>query len=79
MNNIVVLMLIMLCYGVILIIVIEQGFDKIIKHESKLSNYMRNIDELDNLVNDLDIKEPKDIIVYRINKIKNFIKRFRNG
>ena len=26
-----------------------------------------------------NIKEPKDIIVYRINKIKNFIKRFRNG
>lgn len=72
-------MLIMLCYGVILIIVIEQGFDKIIKHESKLSNYMRNIDELDNLVNDLDEKEPKDLIVYRINKIKNFIKKFRNG
>lgn len=69
----------MLCYGIILIIVIEQGFDKIIKHESKLSNYMRNIDELDNLVNDLDEKESKDLIVYRINEIKNFIKRFRNG
>ena len=44
-----------------------------------LSNYIRNIDELENLVNELDEKEPKDIISYRINKIKNFIKRFRNG
>lgn len=69
----------MIFYGVILIIVIDQGFDKIIKHESKLSNYMRNIDELDDLVNKLDEKEPKDIIIYRINEIKNFIKRFRNG
>ena len=79
MNNVLVLMFIISCYGIILIIVIEQGFDKIIKHESKLSNYMRNIDELNDLVNKLDEKEPKDIIVYRINKIKNFIKRFRNG
>lgn len=69
----------MICYGTILIIVVDQGFDKIIKHESKLSNYMRNIDELEDLVNKLDDKEPKDIIIYRINEIKNFIKRFRNG
>lgn len=69
----------MIFYGTILIIIIDQGFDKIIKHESKLSNYMRNIDELDDLVNKLDEKEPKDIIIYRINEIKNFIKRFRNG
>ena len=79
MNNVLVLMFIMSCYGIILIIVIEQGFDKILKHESKLSRYIRNIDELENLVNELDEKEPKDIISYRINKIKNFIKRFRNG
>ena len=72
-------MALMIVYGTILIIIVDQGFDKIIKHESKLSNYMRNIDELDNLVNALDEKEPKDLIVYRINKIKNFIKRFRNG
>lgn len=72
-------MALMLCYGTILIIVVDQGFDKIIKHESKLSNYMRNIDELEDLVNKLDDKEPKDIIIYRINEIKNFIKRFRNG
>ena len=69
----------MIFYGTILIIIIDQGFDKIIKHESKLSNYMRNIDELNDLVNKLDEKEPKDIIIYRINEIKNFIKRFRNG
>lgn len=69
----------MIFYGIILIIIIDKGFDKIIKHESKLSNYMRNIDELDDLVNKLDEKEPKDIIIYRINEIKNFIKRFRNG
>ena len=69
----------MIFYGTILIIIVDQGFDKIIKHESKLSNYMRNIDELDDLVNKLDEKEPKDIIIYRINEIKNFIKRFRNG
>lgn len=69
----------MVCYGTILIIIVDQGFDKIIKHESKLSNYMRNIDELEDLVNKLDDKEPKDIIIYRINEIKNFIKRFRNG
>lgn len=69
----------MLLYGIILIIVIDKGFDKVLKHEFKLSNYIRNIDELENLVNELDEKEPKDIIFYRINKIKNFIKRFRNG
>lgn len=74
MNNIIILIALM-----ILIIIIDQGFDKIIKHESKLSNYMRNIDELNDLVNKLDEKEPKDIIIYRINEIKNFIKRFRNG
>lgn len=79
MNNVLVLMFIMSCYGIILIIVIDNGFDKILKHESKLSNYIRNIDELENLVNELDEKEPKDIISYRINEIKNFIKRFRNG
>lgn len=79
MNNIIILMALMVCYGTILIIIVDQGFDKIIKHESKLSNYMRNIDELEDLVNKLDDKEPKDIIIYRINKIKNFIKRFRHG
>lgn len=79
MNNIIILMALMIVYGTILIIIVDQGFDKIIKHESKLSNYMRNIDELDDLVNKLDEKEPKDIIIYRINEIKNFIKRFRNG
>lgn len=79
MNNIVVLMLIMLCYCIILIIVIEQGFDKILKHESRLSRYIKNIDEIENLINDIDEKEPKDSILYRINKIKNFIKKFRNG
>lgn len=79
MNNVLVLMFIMSCYGIILIIVIDNGFDKILKHESRLSNYIRNIDEFENLVNELDEKEPKDIISYRINKIKNFIKRFRNG
>lgn len=79
MNNVLVLMLIMSCYGIILIIVIEQGFDKILKHESRLSRYIRNIDELESLIDEFDIKEPKDIIIYRINKIKNLIKRFRNG
>jgi hypothetical protein len=72
-------MFIISCYGIILIIVIEQGFDKILKHESRLSRYIRNIDELESLIDEFDIKEPKDIIVYRINKIKNFIKRLRNG
>lgn len=79
MNNVLVLMFIMSCYGIILIIVIEQSFYKILKYESRLSRYIRNIDELENLIDEFDIKEPKDIIVYRINKIKNFIKRFRNG
>lgn len=79
MNNVLVLMFIISCYGIILIIVIEQGFNKILKHESRLSRYLRNIDELESLIDEFDIKEPKDIIVYRINKIKNFIKRFRNG
>lgn len=79
MNNVVVLMLIMLCYGIILIVVIEQGFNKILNHESKLSRYMRNVDELEDLINELDINEPKDIISYRINKIKTFINRFRHG
>lgn len=79
MNNVLVLTVIMSCYGIILIIVIEQGFDKILKHESRLSRYIKNIDELENLINDLDIKEPKGIITYRITKIKNFIKRLRNG
>lgn len=75
MNNVLVLMFIISCYGIILIIVIEQGFDKILKHESRLSRYIRNIDELDDLVNKLDEKESKDIIIYRINEIKNFIKK----
>lgn len=79
MNNVLVLMFIMSCYGIILIIVIEQGFDKILKHESRLSRYIRNIEELESLIDEFDIKEPKDIIIYRINKIKNLIKRFRNG
>lgn len=79
MNNVLVLMFIVSCYGIILIIVIEQGFDKILKHESRLSRYIRNIDELESLIDEFDIKEPKDIIIYRINKIKNLIKRFRNG
>ena len=79
MNNVLVLMFIMSCYGIILIIVIEQSFYKILKYKSRLSRYIRNIDELENLIDEFDIKEPKDIIVYRINKIKNFIKRFRNG
>ena len=79
MNNVLVLMFIMSCYGIILIIVIEQGFDKILKHESRLSRYIRNIDELESLIDEFDIKEPKDIIIYRINKIKNLIRRFRNG
>ena len=79
MDNVLVLMFIMSCYGIILIIVIEQGFDKILKHESRLSRYIRNIDELESLIDEFDIKEPKDIIIYRINKIKNLIKRFRNG
>ena len=79
MNNVLVLIVMMSCYGIILIIIIEQGFDKILKHESRLSRYIRNIDELESLIDEFDIKEPKDIISYRINKIKNFIKRFRNG
>lgn len=79
MNNVLVLIVMMSCYGIILIIVIEQGFDKILKHESRLSRYIKNIDELENLINDLDIKESKDIITYRITKIKNFIKRLKNG
>lgn len=79
MNNVLVLMFIMSCYGIILIIVIEQGFDKILKLESRLSRYIRNIDEIESLIDEFDIKEPKDIIIYRINKIKNLIKRFRNG
>ncbi len=79
MNNVLVLIFMMSCYGIILIIIIEQGFDKILKHESRFSRYIKNIDELENLINDLDIKEPKDIITYRITKIKNFIKRLKNG
>ena len=79
MNNVLVLIVMMSCYGIILIIVIEQGFDKILKHESRLSRYIRNIDELESLIDEFDIKEPKDIITYRITKIKNFIKRFRHG
>lgn len=79
MNNVLVLIFMMSCYGIILIIIIVQGFDKILKHESRLSRYIKNIDELENLINDLDIKESKDIITYRITKIKNFIKRLKNG
>ena len=79
MNNVLVLIVMMSCYGIILIIIIEQGFDKILKHESRLSRYIRNIDELESLIDEFDIKEPKDIITYRITKIKNFIKRLRNG
>jgi hypothetical protein len=69
----------MSCYGIILTIIIVQGFNKLLKHESRLSRYIKNINELENLINDLDIKESKDIITYRITKIKNFIKRLRNG
>lgn len=79
MNNVLVLILMMSSYGIILIIIIEQGFNKILKHESKLSKYIKDIDELENLINDLNIKEPKNVITHRINKIKNFIKRLKNG
>lgn len=79
MNNVLVLILMMSSYGIILIIIIEQGFNKILKHESKLSKYIKDIDELENLINDLNIKEPKDVITHRINKIKNFIERLKNG
>lgn len=79
MNNVLVLIFMMSCYGIILTIIIVQGFDKILKHESRLSRYIKNINELENLINDLDIKESKDIITYRITKIKNFIKRLKNG
>ena len=79
MNNVLVLIFMMSCYGIILTIIIVQGFDKILKHESRLSRYIRNIDELESLIDEFDIKEPKDIIIYRINKFKNLIKRFRNG
>lgn len=72
-------MTLMLCYGIILIIVIRQGFNKILEHESRLSRFMRNIDELEDLVNDVNTEEPKDIIKYRIGKIKAFINRFRHG
>lgn len=78
-NNVLVLIFMMSCYGIILIIIIEQGFDKILKHESRLSRYIKNINELENLINDLDIKESKYVITYRISKIKNFIKKLRNG
>lgn len=79
MNNVLVLIFMMSCYGIILTIIIVQGFNKLLKHESRLSRYIKNINELENLINDLDIKESKDIITYRITKIKNFIKRLRNG
>lgn len=79
MDNVLVLILMMSSYGIILIIIIEQGFNKILKHESKLSKYIKDIDELENLINDLNIKEPKDVITHRINKIKNFIERLKNG
>lgn len=79
MNNVTILMLIMLCYGIILIVVIEQGFNKLLNHENKLSRYIRNMEEVSNLIDDLDTNEPKEIINYRINRLKQFIKRFRHG
>lgn len=79
MINLVVLMTLMLCYGIILIYVIEKGFNKILNHESKLSRYIRNMDELKDIVDDLNINDSRDIINYRISRIKNIINRFRNG
>lgn len=79
MTNLVVLITLMLCYGIILIYVIERGFNRLLNHESRLSRYIRNMDELKDIVNDLNINDSRDIINYRINRIKNIINRFRNG
>ena len=49
-----------------------------IAHGSIFSHFPTVDDLIESLIDEFDIKEPKDIIMYRINKIKNLIKRFKN-
>lgn len=81
-NNIMMLVITMsliLSYGVILVVIVKQGFNKVLKQESRLSRYMKAIDEFERLIDTLSLKEPKEIISYRISEIKKFIKRFKNA
>ena len=79
MNNIIVLSIIMLVYGITLIVVVTLCFNKVLKHKSKLSNFIKDIDEIEHLVNTINVKESKNMINYRINKNKELLKKFRNA
>lgn len=74
-----VIMTSMLCYNIVLVIIVKQTFNKLLKLEFRFSRYMRNIDELNELSDSINLDELKDIISYCIDKIKRFIKSLKNG
>lgn len=74
-----VVITLMLCYNIVLVIIIRQTFNKLLKLEFKISRYMRNIDELNELSDSIKLDELKDIISYCIDKFKIFIKSLKNG
>ena len=74
-----VIMTSMLCYNIILVFIINQTFNKLLKLEFRFSRYMRNIDELNELSDSIKLDKLKDVIGYCIDKIKRFIKSLKNG
>ena len=74
-----VIMTSMLCYNIILVFIIKQTFNKLLKLEFRFSRYMRNIDELNELSDSIKLDKLKDVIGYCIDKIKRFIKSLKNG
>ena len=79
MIDMMVIMTSMLCYNIVLVIIVKQTFNKLLKLEFRFSRYMRNIDELNELSDSINLDELKDIISYCIDKIKRFIKSLKNG
>lgn len=74
-----VVITLMLCYNIMLVLIIKRTFNKLLKLEFKISRYMRNIDELNELSDSVKLDELKDVISYCIDKLKRFIKSLKNG
>lgn len=79
MVNMMVVITLMLCYNIMLVLIIKRTFNKLLKLEFKISRYMRNIDELNELSDSVKLDELKDVISYCIDKLKRFIKSLKNG
>lgn len=79
MFNMMIVITLMLCYNVVLVVIVKQTFNKLLKLEFRLSRYMRNIDELNELSDSIKLDELKNVISYCIDKIKRFIKSLKNG